>query len=920
MSIYATYGDADAPTITGMTANTTRAGGTAQFNFSVSDNIGLDFVIPSSNNSGSWANASAIPVSGTSSFALWNLTLNTILRNTVAIKIYVNDTSGNSGISSQYNVTTMLEDGEIFGDEFENGNSTWVNTPYGGSTIQLSSLWSYDGSYSARLNGSTWYAAMMNQTNPSTTILVPTSMYYVYCWAKWNTFVGSGSGVFEFRKTGDFPIAFPQIQNGYWQLDWFNLTNPTHGIGLRNITTVQPQANTVYKVVMGFQNTSTTHINLFLWIDDALIATLSFDESASYISSWVAFPDTIYCGMTKGEYPMTSYVYVDDIGWGYYYPAINPSATTCSLTINSTPISVEYTINSTSPPSGYSVTASSGSASDIQAAVNTVVSAGEGTVCIPIGDWICNQTGTGAINISLAGLTNGSWLNIIGSYSNVTALTNTGQSRTMPAVILRSNITNTGQAYELSTFNVEGAANKHIRISGIAILGNISSESHNNNGIHMHLVDGFLIDHCYIDSGSDGDIFLHMCKGVISHCSIDQTYGLSMSQSWGYGIPIFGNSALGSSSTWVANLSDILGQYDWIGYPYTAGPIYIEYSEFNHCRHAITSAQYGYYVARFNSFETPLSAGMMYVDIHGYGYPAGRGAEVYNNTFYNCGMGIDFRGGGGVVFNNTFISITASITMSSDGGTIDNSQNVHDFWVWGNVFSSSGNYIWFNVIDYRPSVDFFSDINAKFLNGSYAPPTSIAPPKPSYVPYACPHPLTVSDLYGGTTNATLTLEPNIYSVTVPSQVASGSYTYNFTHWQDASTNATITFSLTTNTVITATYMDITTVLITITLPTNTTYDTTTISVSFMASGGTIDQKWFNVKNGTTWVYASNQTYPELEMPTGFINGTSYTFYGWANNTDGTIGVATVMFSVQIPIQPTGGTNQLIVNVWWSSFW
>jgi len=80
-------------------------------------------------------------------------------------------------------------------------------------------------------------------------------------------------------------------------------------------------------------------------------------------------------------------------------------------------------------------------------------------------------------------------------------------------------------------------------------------------------------------------------------------------------------------------------------------------------------------------------------------------------------------------------------------------------------------------------------------------------------------------------------------------------------------------------------------------PTNTTY-TSTIPVQLSASGGTIDTIWWNCKNDTTWIYGTNQTYTVPTNMTDFMNGTSYTFYGWANNTDGFIGESTVGFSVQ----------------------
>ena len=101
--------------------------------------------------------------------------------------------------------------------------------------------------------------------------------------------------------------------------------------------------------------------------------------------------------------------------------------------------------------------------------------------------------------------------------------------------------------------------------------------------------------------------------------------------------------------------------------------------------------------------------------------------------------------------------------------------------------------------------------------------------------------------------------------------------------------------------------------ITIVSPTNTTYSSSSISVSLAASGGTIDTIWWNCKNGTTWIYGSNQTYTVPTSMTGFVIGTSYTFYAWANNTDGNSDEETVMFTVQIETFAS-------ITTQWGGYW
>lgn len=393
------------------------------------------------------------------------------------------------------------------------------------------------------------------------------------------------------------------------------------------------------------------------------------------------------------------------------------------------------------------ITAKSGSPADIQAAVNTISAVGGGTVYIPEGDWRCDQTPGGAVNIDLSSLADGAWLNIIGSTNTTVAATNSGQFRQMPAVILRSSVGNSASPI-VATFRIYGAPNKHIRISGLAVLGKVISESCENTDIYLKSVDGFRIDHCFIDSSTEADILAHMSKGLIDHCNIDQTYSLNyippgrttpIEASWGYGIFVAGdqNTGFGGYATWVPSLDTILGKYDWTGIPYTAGPVYIEDNVFNHCRHAITSSQYGYYVTRHNLFQTARSDGTPYIDVHGSGFAAGRGLEAYDNEITGGCPGFNIRGGGGVIFNNNIHDINLFSFLWNEGpGPVQ--EYVHDLWIWNNTLTNVGTI--FNLENPSPvaGVDYFNDN----FQGRITP-TNPAPPRPGYIPYQYPHPLTL---------------------------------------------------------------------------------------------------------------------------------------------------------------------------------
>lgn len=85
-------------------------------------------------------------------------------------------------------------------------------------------------------------------------------------------------------------------------------------------------------------------------------------------------------------------------------------------------------------------------------------------------------------------------------------------------------------------------------------------------------------------------------------------------------------------------------------------------------------------------------------------------------------------------------------------------------------------------------------------------------------------------------------------------------------------------------------------------PISATYTTNDILVSLSASGGTIDRIWFNVLNGSNWVYPTPIIYTGPYFLSGFANGT-YTLYASANNTAGNSDSSSVVFSVAIPSTP-----------------
>jgi hypothetical protein len=408
------------------------------------------------------------------------------------------------------------------------------------------------------------------------------------------------------------------------------------------------------------------------------------------------------------------------------------------------------------------VWARSGSAEDIQAAVDAVAEAGGGIVYIPAGDFTFNASRTvDPWKGRPCGVVIPAGVSVFGAGKDVTNLTSiwyAGQNSAM--------------------FFCDGSNCQPIRISGITfkgyVYGDTDGEPYNyvGIGVRMYNCKNFRVDHCrfidFPDAGVACNVYTHASKwengeyqywwnwGVVDHCDFDQSYKLrSGTWRWGYGVGA--NGAGRTTNGWLYDISDILGRWDIESNPircalyddsgnlidpyggkYFRWLVYVEDCTFKRCRHAITSSGCVWYVARHNRFEIRGSGGMAYVDVHGRGFPSGRGAEVYDNIFEDNAHGIWFRGGGGVVFNNTFNGLYLGIWINNDywnSSEPEYLEYVHDLWIWNNTF----NNVQIPFDNYQnqatPSEDYFTDIPGY--------ETDPLPPKPGYTPYFYPHPLTL---------------------------------------------------------------------------------------------------------------------------------------------------------------------------------
>ena len=475
-------------------------------------------------------------------------------------------------------------------------------------------------------------------------------------------------------------------------------------------------------------------------------------------------------GIEKG-YSCAAMLYVDDITIADSYIG----AKTLRLTVNSTPLSVPYTINGTDY--GYTVYAASGGPSDLQTAIDTVHAQGNGTVYIPAGtftfNWGSSKTGHKGWPV---GVLSYGGVNIIGAGSNLTIL-----QMTTP---LSRNwlLPNVGQE---SMIEVDGSNGIPYRISGIKFQGyaNVSCESCTAVMISCARSTDYRIDNCWFDTCYIGVFAFGVGygdpapnRGLVDHCNFTESYKNATFQTYGYGVWPYNYD----SNQW-SDIDDLLGQYYG-----TKDCMYVEDCWFNETRHAVTESQNGYFISRYNNFTNALPPNYGNIDVHGFN--RGRGCEVYNNSVtgqvgYYAADAVWLRGGENTVFNNTFINCSRGIVLYNESAAF---YQVKNSYFWSNNMTGGGTAFVNNAVEaYTENVTYFL----------YA--------RPAYTAFIYPHPFTVN--MAGVTNDTLMLDEDIYAITVQSQVVSGGSTYDFSKWQDDSTNTTFTVSLTANTTITATY-------------------------------------------------------------------------------------------------------------------
>jgi len=389
--------------------------------------------------------------------------------------------------------------------------------------------------------------------------------------------------------------------------------------------------------------------------------------------------------------------------------------------------------------------ARSGSAKDIQVAVDQVAVAGDiGNVYIPAGTFNFVEAAESWMTVNVS-----AGVNLFGALTERDANGQVIEWRTVLVMPF--------EAPEDSIFfHITGEQNpdRPFRFSDIKLVGYRefnSSSTTRYDGIEIEDVINFRVDHCYLRNvcgngitstvgayGSYGQKEYgktYTC-GLIDHCKLVNNPGhvewAIANCTVSYGV----RTDRGSwSEEWEDDISKVLGHY-------TSYTVFIEDCYFEKWRHCVASNHGAHYVFRHNTIKNDFGLGSL--DAHGWAYISEgrvlvgtRAMEIYENELLDpVGQSegvldlIYFRGGGGVVFNNTVTGYTQFVSLGQEASDDVSKCQIHDVYIWNNSLPAGCKEINVYYGDKNPieeGVDYFRH----------------APDIFNYEPYPYPHPLTI---------------------------------------------------------------------------------------------------------------------------------------------------------------------------------
>ena len=368
------------------------------------------------------------------------------------------------------------------------------------------------------------------------------------------------------------------------------------------------------------------------------------------------------------------------------------------------------------------IVASSGSARDIQDALNIAAAQGITKVVIPAGTFDFATGSWQTVNIP-------SGVSLFGAPTQRDPNGQVVEWRT----VLRMPF----EAPEGSIwFNIRGSG---VRVSDIQIVGYREIDSGSTRqyrGFDIRNSPNFRVDHCYLRNICGEGILTESSNGVVDHSRFVNN-PFYVTAAYSTCTVRYGVAPNGDSVTWEQNIANVLGHYT----PYST---YIEDCYFEGWRHSVASTRGAHYVFRYNTVRK-VSYGS--VDAHGresttQTYRGTRCIEVYNNDFGDLGplvgtaqMGVQIRGGGGAIFNNvadgygTYTSpadYTAFVCMLQYTQASFPDELVKDVWIWDNTLTPEGA----DLYDFggSPTPEYFLRAPDQTLDGF------------EYTPYQYPHP------------------------------------------------------------------------------------------------------------------------------------------------------------------------------------
>lgn len=374
------------------------------------------------------------------------------------------------------------------------------------------------------------------------------------------------------------------------------------------------------------------------------------------------------------------------------------------------------------------VTAKSGSAKDIQAAIDRVVSTGGvGNVYIPAGTFNFVEVGEPWITVNIP-----AGVNLFGAPTERYPNGSVVEWKTV--LVMPYDVPSNDYVGSKSWFymNGNGDPSKPSRFSDIKLVGYRDIDP-NSTSMHIAIavfgVIDFRIDHNYFRHTTSG-IGIYSAtdngpvRGVIDHNRFINEYGTPVpyaTRTIDYGIMPYRTPG---STYWDSNIYNVVGHY-------TDYTVFIEDNYFSRWRHSVSSINGMHYVFRHNIIEDDFGYGS--VDGHGtYTNVGTRAMEFYDNQFLDPNYLVEaqpnvvnWRGGGGVFFNNTIRDYYYILYFTDEGPNPKTYPGSSD----------SPVYIWNNT--YLPGTHYASPV---FV---YQPHTGVTNgPMPNYTPYPYPHPLT----------------------------------------------------------------------------------------------------------------------------------------------------------------------------------